>query len=526
MPLLAIALALAQVAHSPPPASAAVVEIATRPVRLRVGVGSAHDAVATSSKDAQALYDQGLAYLHSYVWIEAARSFNQALRLDPNLAMAHLGLSVAYVELNAPAAARDALARAQALGAQANAHDRTHIDARAIQMAAEDDPRDAAKLTAYRGALDAALAKFPDDEELWLARGRAESPDPAERGQGSVTGSIRLYEKAVALAPAHFAAHHYLTHAYENTGRFDESLAESAAYARMAPNVPHARHMHGHSLRRVGKVDEAIEEFRAADALETSYFKTESISAGHDWHYQHNLDLLAASYQYLGRMKTAEPLFKTSFAIASPLVVQEFNKRAWPMFLRARGRVDEALAAARVMAGHRSPIVSAMGHVEAGRALLAQGKFQAATGEANAALRLMKSASDGAGLVATPLKALQGEFFLRTGQRERGRTMLEQVTREVRAATGPDAWTQATFEIEAIARAAREADDWSFAAWAARQLIEHDSRYAGAHYALALTARHEGDEKIAQAELALAAQYWVDADSDLPELKTIRSTRP
>ena len=521
-----ILLALAMHQQAAPSASAAVFTVANRPVPLRSGIGSAHDTVATSSKEAQAFYDQGLAYLHSYVWLEAARSFNQALRLDPNLAMAHLGLTVAYVELNAPAAAREALARARALGAKASEHDRTHIDARAIQMAAEDNPRDAAKLTAYRSALDAALVRFPDDEELWLVRGRAESPDPADRGQGSVAGSIRFYERALALAPAHFAAHHYLTHAYENAGRSDESLAESAAYARMAPSVPHARHMHGHSLRRVGKANEAIEEFRAADARETSYFETEAIPAGHDWHYQHNLDLLAASYQYLGRMTMAEPLFKTSFAIASPLVVQEFNKRAWPVFLRARGRVDEALAAARVMAGHRSPIVSATGHVEAGRALLAQGRYQAATEEANAALRLMKSASDGAGLVAAPLGALQGEFFLRTGQRERGRAMLEQVTREVRAATGPDAWTQATFEIEAIACAAREAGDWSFAMWAARQMIEHDSRYAGAHYALALAARHDGDEKTAQAALALAAQYWVDADADLPELKTIRSTRP
>ena len=98
--------------------------------------------------------------------------------------------------------------------------------------------------------------------------------------------------------------------------------------------------------------------------------------------------------------------------------------------------------------------------------------------------------------------------------------------REVRARPGPDAWTQATFEIEAIARAAREADDWRLAESAARQLIEHDARYAGGHYALALAARHAGDEKTAQAELALAAQYWAKADPDLPELITIRGTRP
>jgi len=504
-------------------AESPALQLSHKPLPLRTGIGSAHDGVATSSKEAQTFYDQGLAYLHSYVWLEAARSFNQALRLDPNLAMAHAQLAIAYTELNEPAASREALARAKALAPTASAHDRAHIDARVRQMAAESD---ASKLSAYRSALDAALAKYSQDEELLLARGQAESPDPAERGQGSVAGSIQFYDKALALAAAHFAAHHYLTHAYENTGRIDEALREGAAYARMAPDIPHARHMHGHDLRRVGKVDEAIEEFRAADALESAYFKAEAIPAEHDWHYQHNLDLLATTYQYVGQMKEAEPLLKASFAMASPLVVQELSKRAWTVFLRARGRVDEALAAARVMAAHRSPVVSAAGHVEAGRALLLQGKFQAATEEANAALRLMRSAPQGAGLVATPLEALQGEFFLRTGQHEKGRAMLEEVTRAVRAAPGPDAWTHATFEIEAIARAARDAGAWNLVGWAARQMIEHDARYAGAHYALALVARREGDEKTAHAELALAGQYWTNADADLPELQTIRGIRP
>jgi hypothetical protein len=74
--------------HSPLPA-----ELLERPLPLRHGIGPAHEAVTTSSADAQAFYGQGLVYLHSYVWIEAARSFHHALRLDPKLAMAQLGLS-------------------------------------------------------------------------------------------------------------------------------------------------------------------------------------------------------------------------------------------------------------------------------------------------------------------------------------------------------------------------------------------------------------------------------------------------
>src|SRR5262245_30238424 len=66
-------------------------EILKRPLPLRKGIGTIHDPVTTSSAQAQSYYDQGLAYLHSYVWIEAARSFHQALRIDSSLVMAYVG---------------------------------------------------------------------------------------------------------------------------------------------------------------------------------------------------------------------------------------------------------------------------------------------------------------------------------------------------------------------------------------------------------------------------------------------------
>jgi len=488
---------------------------AERPVPIRSGIGIAHDAATTSSADAQRFYDQGLAYLHSYVWLEAARSFNQALRLDPKLAMAHAGLTIAYTELNAPAQARSALERAQSLAT--SPHDTRHVELRALQMTAEAAARDETKLAAYRSALDRALTEFPDDEELWLLRGNAESADPAERGQGSTSGSVRFYEKAKAIAPTHFAAHHYLAHAYENSGGVAQALAEAAIYAKMAPEVPHARHMHGHDLRRTGQIDEAIAAFGAADALESAYLTAEAIPVEYDWHYQHNLDLLATSYQYAGRMKKAEELLKRSFAIESSLLVQEFNKREWPMFLIARGRAREALDVAAAMTSHQSPVVSAAGHVTAGHARLALGQFQAAADEANAALRAIRGVEAG-GLVAVPLQALQGEFFLRTGQRDKGRTMLQDVARKARALPGPDAWTQTLFTLEAIARAARDVGDWEFAAWAAEQMREHDPKYAGTHYALALVAEHNGDTKTAAAERTLVRQYWKSADPDVAEL--------
>ncbi len=128
-------LGFAQDLHSSHQIPVVPAELLHRPVTLRAGIGAAHDASSTSSREAQAFYDQGLAYLHSYAWVEAARSFNQALKLDASLAMAHGQLSIAYTELNAPKDARAALDRAKALAA--SDHDRRHIDLRSLQMAAE-----------------------------------------------------------------------------------------------------------------------------------------------------------------------------------------------------------------------------------------------------------------------------------------------------------------------------------------------------------------------------------------------------
>jgi len=508
-------------------------ELLERPLTLRNGIGRAHDAVSTKSIEAQGFYDQGLSYLHSYVWIEAARSFNQALRSDPGLALAHVGLSYAYIELNKPTEARQAIERASTFAriATANkrrvsarelAHERHHIEARALQMAAEEAPRDAARLAAYRRALDTALAAFPDDVELMLKRGVAESSDPADRGQGSVIASIPFFERALKAVPNHFAARHYLAHAYENSNRVTEALAQAASYASQAAGVPHARHMHGHELRRAGEPVAAAAQFESADKLQRDYFTREKVGADLDWHHQHNLDLLAATYQYLGQMKKAEPLLKQSFGLPSNLLVQMVNKREWPAYLLTRNRPAEALEAAKVLIAHPNPLVQAAGHVEAGLAMLAMNRVADGGAASNAALRALKSSPGGQDLVFIALEALQGEFRLRTAQREQGRKMMESAARKWRAQPGPDAWSQSLFRLESMARAARAVGDWELAGRMAQLMFEHDPAYFGSHYALALVAQNAGNLPTARREFALAVKAWATADSDLPELGVAR----
>lgn len=496
-------------------------DVLTRAVVLRTGIGPAHDVVGTKSREAQAFYDQGLSYLHDYVWVEAARSFNQALRLDPKLALAQVGLSFVYTEINRPDASRAAFAAAQRLASDLSPHDRAHLDARALQMASEAAPFDLDKRMAFRRALDAALVTYPNDAELWMQRGIAESSDPFERGQGSVASAIPFYTKA--LAGGGVCAHHYLAHAYENSNQFAKAVEHATAYAQAAPNIPHAHHMRGHVLRRTGQIAAAVSAFDAADRLQTAYEASEHIPPEFEWHHEHNLDLLGSSYQYLGQMARAEKALKAAFDVPSLLAVQMYDKRGWPEFLLGRGRLDDAMAAARILATHPVTIIRATGHIEIARVHLAAGRFAQSAEETNLALRELRAASTGQAVVAPALQALQGEFFLRTGQRERGRQMLRDVARLVRALPGPDNWVQALFTLESIARTARAAGDDEFAQWAAMQMLEHDPNYAGGHYAMALSARQRGDVANAQREFTTALQLWSGADPSLAELSEIRA---
>ncbi|MEO7134852.1 MAG: hypothetical protein ABI024_11605 [Vicinamibacterales bacterium] len=527
--LMAAAGAAAQhAAHALPSIPQALLE---RPVTLRTGVGAVHDDAGTKSQEAQRFYDQGLAYLHNFVWIEAARSFHQALRLDPNLALAHVGLSYAYIELNQSALANRSIAAAQVQSATGGDHVRRHVEARSLQMVAEAAAGDPAKLAAYRKALDGAIAAFPNDLEFLLLRGIAESPDANDRGQGSVAGSIPYYERALKLSVPSVAlgtwpAHHFLAHAHENAGRIKEAEAHASAYAARNPAVPHAVHMHGHELRRLGRISEAIARFEAADKLQRDYLAREKIPAEFDWHHAHNLDLLAASYQYTGQMRKAEALLKQSFNIPTNLLVQAVNKREWPEFLIARNRPAEALTAAKTLLSHPNLVVQATGHIEAGAAALAMNRPGDGAASSNAALKSLRSAQAGQGLAAIALEALQGEFLLRTAQRDKGRTAMERAAQKWRALPGPDAWTQSLFRLEALARTARSVGDWPFAARMAQLMLEHDPNYGGTHFALGLVAHHEtGTSATTLREFALAEKAWANADKDMAELKTMAGLR-
>jgi tetratricopeptide (TPR) repeat protein len=496
-------------------------EILERPVALRQGVGTLHDAVTTSSPQAQSFYDQGFAYLNSFVWIEAARSFHQALRLDPKIAMAYVGLSDAYIGLADPAAARASIEKAQSLADNVTEPERRKIEIHALLIAWLGDS-DLQKYFTYRTAITAAIAATPNDPWLWIQRGFAEEGTPHAHGQNGGPDTIAFYEAALALAPDEFAAHHYLAHTYETIGRPQDALAQSEIYVRMAPAIPHAHHMHGHDLRWTGRTEEAIAEFQRAGELEENYYRSENIPARYDWHHIHNLSLLAMCYQTLGEMKSAEKTFREAFALPVYNDLAEFNRREWPEFLLSRGRYDEALAAAQQLSDGQWPMGRFAGHTAAGRALLRLNRIDEAQSELSLAEQELEHVPSTVAAELPDAGLLNAEILLRRGRAEKSDALFREIEKKVRAVPGPDAWSQALFQLESIAGIARDAGDWDLAEFTARQMIGHDPSYAGGYYALGLAAEHNGANDAARKQFEQALQRWSKADSEMPELVELR----
>lgn len=499
-------------------------EITASPVPLRDGIGVVNERVTTASPDANKFYDQGVAYLHSFVWIEAARSFNQALRIDPSLAMADVGLSYALGELGLSPEAREASDRALSLVRLVTPKERLRIEIRKAQLDAAAAPNDAALRTSYRRRLEESVAAYPDDVELLLLVGQAQDPSHDGHGMNVGSASLPFYLQALTKAPDYFATHHFLTHAYENTHEFDRAVMYAERYAQVADDVPHAHHMYGHVLRRLNRMKDAIVQFEKADQIETAYLRAEAIPPRYDWHYRHNLSLLGTSYQYLGHLTSAEAALRRAFELEGATPTEfDSDRQLWVMLLLASGRSNEALAAAQSLIARSDPLTRALGHLLASRSLLALNRANDAAVQGNLALTEMRAAGTSGGLLVPDVELTQGELLLRTGQLGNARTTLQSAAAKLREATGPDAWVTTLFSFEGVIRTASDVGDWPVVQDYADQMREVDSTYPGTWYALGLLAEHAGDRSTAVARYQEAVTAWADADADFPERVAARA---
>jgi len=280
--------------------------------------------------------------------------------------------------------------------------------------------------------------------------------------------------------------------------------------------------MHGHELMRVGRTEEAIQEFVKTNDLEENYYRTEKIPAQYDWHHAHNLQLLALSYELLGRVKTAETLLRQAFALPAYTEFLEYNRRVWPEFLINRGRFEEALNASQQLIKSQWPMARLAGHTLAGEALLGLNRLSAAQEELTFAEREAEHLPARMVAALSYPAALRASILLRGDQKQEGESIFVEVEKSMLAMSGPDAWIATIFALESIARDAREANDWDLARYTAEQMIQHDPYYAGGHFDIGLVAEYAGENAGARPMFAEAEKLWSRGDQDLPELVLAR----
>jgi tetratricopeptide (TPR) repeat protein len=312
------------------------------PIEAGRFVNPLHQSISTTNSRAQNLYDQGLSFFSGYSWLDAARSFRRALDLDPDQPMALLGLANALRQLGLTSAAAETFDLIQV---SADPKRLTPIENELLRLGRLEfnlfgDPKQipADAGLHFRQALDSTLSRFPKDPYLLVLRGHSEAPSPEGIGRNAAPKALTYYYRALELSPDNWAAHHFLAHAHENRGDFTRALSHALAFRSAAPELPHAWHMQAHVLPRLGRWPEARNALVHAHLLHQRAPNDLNL----DWHYGHNLRLLATLCFLIGD-PAGEQYFRGTWQLTYEDWRQAYYALPLPHFLVASNRFAEAL---------------------------------------------------------------------------------------------------------------------------------------------------------------------------------------
>ena len=226
----------------------------------------------SGSPAAQADFQRGVAWLHSFGYEDAIDAFRAAQKADPGFAMAYWGEAMSfsqplwfYEELPQGRAALAKLGATPDARAAKAKTPREQGFMRAVE--ALFGPGDqGARHKAYSAVMAKLAADHPADDEaqtfyalsLLAMLPRGDAALPLRRQAGTIA------EKVFARSPRHPGAAHYVLHAYDHGTLAGRALTAARAYAKIAPAASHALHMPAHAFLQVGLWDEAAESDEAS----------------------------------------------------------------------------------------------------------------------------------------------------------------------------------------------------------------------------------------------------------------------
>ncbi|WP_324750387.1 hypothetical protein SH591_02555 [Sphingomonas sp. LY54] len=267
-------------------------------------------AFETSCKaEADARFRDGLGWLHSFEYEQAARTFAEAAAADPQCGIAQWGVAMSYYHpLWAPPSAaelekgRHALAAARAAGAK-SAREQAYVGALETFYRDSDRLDHKTRALAYSKAMGQLHKRYPQDREaaifhalsLIAAGTMDKDPDFArEKEAGAILNQV------LALAPDHPGVSHYLIHSFDYPPLAALALPAARRYAGIAPASPHAQHMPSHIFVRLGLWDEAIESNIASEAASRAFAKAQGLPDSSSERL-HAMDYLAYGYLQTGQ---------------------------------------------------------------------------------------------------------------------------------------------------------------------------------------------------------------------------------
>lgn len=273
------------------------------------GLGNLHYRITTRSKLAQQYFNQGLTLIYAFNHGEAARSFQQVLRLDSTAAMGWWGMAMVlgpnYNAALNPASLEDinkSMDNAVKYSVKATAKERALITALSKRFPTEAVQDMTPFNEAYAGAMKQVYEQFPGDAEiatlyadalmnehpwnLWLKDG---TPQPW-------TAAIeQLLEKTITAFPNHPGAIHLYLHAVEASRTAHRAVPAAGRLLNLLPAAGHLVHMPAHIYIRTGNYHEGVIATEKARLSDSSYIdQCKSQGTYPLLYYPHNIHFLAA----------------------------------------------------------------------------------------------------------------------------------------------------------------------------------------------------------------------------------------
>ncbi len=320
---------------------------AEKPIALVTTDAITHRKVATSNKQAQAYFDQGLTLYYAFNDGDAVRSFKRAAELDPKLAMAYWGVAIAAYPRGTGGGnstdtkrlneARDAIKTAMSMPAPAT--DRPYIEALSKLLPDEAGYNRKASEEAYREAMKPIYDAAPKDADaaalyglsIFYAAGYdnwTKDGKPIGRWQEL----IDVTEAGLKLHPKHLGLTHIYIHAVEESFQPERALAAADALRGLkifTPSFGHLVHMPAHIYVRTGNFQQSVESNE-----QTAKMPTDTLSEEFRlWHYNHVLNFLLFSYAMQGNWAMVSNSLDRKFGFYAPRYTDQ-RPRYWVRFKR------------------------------------------------------------------------------------------------------------------------------------------------------------------------------------------------